>query len=210
MGMRPYVIRQGDYLSQLAFRRGFNADEVWSTGENEALRRVRPSPEMLAPGDVLQIPETPAEAPALRIGAGNRYVARVPTVKITLELSDEGRALANEPYQVEGLGRPLAGQSNGQGHVEFEVPVTTREVHVALPGRHLTVPVLVGHLDPIETRNGVRQRLDQLGYFHGIGQSAAAESDAAALRRFQQDHQLPVTGEVDDATRQALSGAHRS
>lgn len=210
MAMRPYVIRQGDYLSQLAFQHGFDADAVWNAPDNEALRRARPNRELLAPGDLLQIPVAPIEEPALEIGASNRYVARVPTVRVTLELGDEDRALANEPYRVEGLGRPISGQSDGSGHVEIEVPVTTREVHVALPGRGMVIPVQVGHLDPVETLNGVRQRLQHLGHYDLGGRPAEPEDDAVALRRFQRDRQLPATGELDDATRRALSQAHRS
>lgn len=210
MGMQPYVVRQGDYLTQLAFRHGFDAREVWNASQNEALRRLRPDPEMLAPGDVLQIPDTPAAGPALRIGAANRYVARVPKVRVSIELGDESRALANEPYRVEGLGAPITGRSDGDGRVHLDVPVTTREVHIALPERGVVIPVMVGDLDPLETLSGVRQRLVHLGYYDLGGRPAEAEDDLAAVRRFQRDRQLPITGEVDDATRRALSEAHRS
>ncbi|MBK8252388.1 MAG: peptidoglycan-binding protein [Polyangiaceae bacterium] len=208
MGMRPYVIRQGDYLSRLAFRFGFKADDVWNASENEGLRRIRSNPEMLAPGDVLQIPDTPERGPSVRIGGNNRYKAEVPKVQVSLHLTDEGRAMANEPYRVEGLARPITGQSNGEGRVEFEVPVTSREVMVHLPNRHTSVPVRVGDLDPPNTESGVLQRLDHLGYYRPNSESP--DEGQNAIRRFQRDRGLPDTGELNEATRNAIMEAHES
>lgn len=208
MSRRPYVIRQGDYLTRLAFRFGFDADEVWNAPENEALRRARPNREMLAPGDVLSIPDAPREGPALRVGSNNRYRARVPVVPVKLRLRDGDQALANEPYRVDGLPRPVSGQSNGQGEIELEVPVTSREVQVTLTNRHTTVPVRVGDLDPPTTGSGARQRLDHLGYYRT--QTNSPEDDARAIRLLQRERGLPETGELDPATRDALSQAHGS
>lgn len=208
MSRRPYVIRQGDYLTRLAFRFGFDADEVWSAPENEALRRARPNREMLAPGDVLSIPDEPREGPALRVGGNNHYRARVPVVPVKIRLRDGDHPLANEPYRVDGLPRSISGQSDGEGQIEFEVPVTSREVQLTLTNRHTVVPVRVGDLDPPSTASGVRQRLDHLGY--NRTQAVGPDDDARALRMLQRDHDLPETGEIDEATRSALSGAHGS
>src|SRR5208337_3002899 len=57
MAMVPYVVRQGDYLAQIAFRRGFVADRVWSAPENATLREARKDPNILAPGDILHVPD---------------------------------------------------------------------------------------------------------------------------------------------------------
>lgn len=39
--MEPRVIRQGDYLLQLAHAFGFDADAVWNDPQNEGIRRLR-------------------------------------------------------------------------------------------------------------------------------------------------------------------------
>jgi hypothetical protein len=210
MGTRPYVIRQGDYLTALAFRFGFDAQEVWGSADNEGLRARRPNPELLAPGDVLRIPDAPREGARVRIGTTNRYRARVPGVPIVLRLEDRGQPLADEPYRVEGLGAPREGRSGADGVVRFEVPATVREVRVVLPRRQAVVPVRVGHLDPIEERSGVRQRLEHLGYYFDMAGEPTRETDAVALRRFQRDRGLAATGELDDETRRALAEAHGS
>ena len=67
----------------------------------------------------------------------------------------------------------------------------------------------VGHLDPAATASGVRQRLTNLG--HGTRDEAdllRPEALAAALKRFQRAQGATPTGEIDDATRDALERAH--
>ena len=74
--LRPYVIRQGDYVAKLAHRHGFDAAEVWQLPKNETLRRKRGSPDILYPGDILYIPERDQPGQSVRAGGEQRY--RVP------------------------------------------------------------------------------------------------------------------------------------
>ena len=47
-----YIIRQGDFL---AYKYGFDADKVWNDPTNDALKQVRPDPNILWPMDVLYL-----------------------------------------------------------------------------------------------------------------------------------------------------------
>jgi hypothetical protein len=211
MAMQPYVIRQGDYLARLAHEIGFDADEVWNHESNRELRALRPNPQVLAPGDVLRVPDRPRTALSINAGGTHRYRGHVPRVGVRVVLQDGGRPLADEPYVVEGAGAPIEGRSDGQGLVRFEVPMHVREVLLPLPGRHVVLPVRVGYLDPVSDASGVRQRLRQLGYGGQLGHGGEAgghEGDRRAIAAFQSAHDLPVTGEADDATRAALARTH--
>ena len=55
MGTRPYIVRQGDFLSKIAAQLGMDPSRIWELSENDELRARRPNPEMLAPGDVLHV-----------------------------------------------------------------------------------------------------------------------------------------------------------
>jgi hypothetical protein len=59
-----------------------------------------------------------------------------------------------------------------------------------------TFELKFGSLDPVETDTGVSGRLVNLGY--------GSDDPKEAIKAFQQKQGLPVTGEVDDATRSAL------
>ncbi len=228
MGMHTYVVRQGDYLTRLAAQRGFDADEVWNHADNAALRRRRPSPEVLAPGDLIRLPEREPRELRLRSRTKNRFRASVPRVEIRVTLTQGDQRLSNEPYVVEGVGAAsITGSSDGSGVVSVQVPVTTSALQLRLPNRSCVYPILVGHMDPLSEDSGLRSRLQHLGHLDGslreslsfgaLGTSAflretipgpADDALPAALESFQRAHGLPVTGRADEATVAAIRRAH--
>lgn len=205
--MGTYVVRPGEYLEQIAVRARVSADAIWNDPRNAALRAQGRTPTQLHPGDVLALPDAPPGRLVLRVGGFNGYTARVPLVKVPLMLTDEDGPLRDQPFVVEGLGAPLEGVTDGEGRATFEVPVRVREVTVFLPSRGLRFQIVVGNLDPITEPSGVYARLVNLGYAHGGGSPSAVDL-RHAVAAFQQSEELPVTGEVDDATRQRLAEVH--
>lgn len=205
MTMRPHVVRQGEFLQLLAATHGFDADEVWNHPANELLRALRPDAAQWLPGDVIHLPETPPEGARVQHGSLNRFTARVPKVRVELHLEREGEAqnpFANAAFVVDGVTPPVEGTADGNGRARFEVPLGAKELQLIFPDLGRTMPVHVGHLDPIETESGVRQRLEHLG-FRGMPVEQG-------IRAFQARQHLPVTGVVDTATRDALRTEHKS
>ncbi len=218
--MRAYVIRAGDDLDLLAARMGFDAGEVWNDDQNRELRERRQDPNVLAPGDVVYLPEPHDEPQRLAAHTTNRYRAAVGRVRLDLLLTAGGpEPLANEPYEVRGAGAPISGRSDGQGHATIEVPARVRELELLLPEQGTRSVLRLGHLDPASDASGVRTRLANLGYLPPYDllppymrpERSPAELEhelTAALRRFQGEHGLSATGGLDDATRDALRRAH--
>jgi hypothetical protein len=220
MTMVPYVIRQGDYLTRLAARRGFDADEVWNHSKNADLRQLRSNPNMLLPGDVLYVPSDPPSGVSISSGGSHDLKAKVPTVKVELIMKDLDEPMANEAYVVEGLGRPgepVEGTTDGEGKITLDVPSSVREVRVVFRERGLAIPVLIGDLDPPNDASGIRQRLQHLGHYgwYGGGDDGdenldQEELDRRAIAAFQAAQGREVTGELDDETRDAIVDVHGS
>lgn len=214
--MRPYVIRQGDYLTKLAHTMGFEADSIWEHPKNEQLRQKRPNKNLLHPGDILWVPDA-AEHRRLVIheGTTNRYVARVPGVYIAVKLQVGGEPLAKEPFRIMGLGEPIEGETDEKGYVRAGVPVHVREIEVYLPERDRTLRLRVGDLDPVDTVSGIKKRLMHLGYYQptrvGVeNEGVDGEALVSALKSFQSDKGLAPSGKVDEDTSKALTGDHGS
>ena len=214
--MKPYVIKQGDYLTKLAHQMGFDADTVWSDGKNAELKALRPDPSMLQAGDILFVPDEPKKRLPLKAEEENSYVAKVPKVSVSVVVSDDDEPIADEPYVVEGLGDDEERTTDADGTVTFEAPVHVREVTVRFKKRDLVFRIGVGELDPIDTDSGVRMRLTQLGYYGAqtAGEDAYVERNdaqlAAAIAAFQGARSLPISGDMDEVTRDALLEAHGS
>jgi uncharacterized protein involved in type VI secretion and phage assembly len=213
---QPYVVRQGDYLSKLAFVQTFDGNQVWGDGKNADLQQQRRDPNVLAPGDLMFVPQARKEGQPINKGTSNRYQVNVPKVKVELLFRDGEQPLAGEACEVRGLGKQdpeVPTSTDGGGKLSLNVPVTAREFYVDFPNKEgLGVHLYVGDVDPVSAPAGVAQRLVNLGYlpayFDDDPDSAAGYLERA-LKAFQAENGLEPTGTADDATRQALLGDHQ-
>lgn len=209
----PHVIRQGEYLLRLCEARGLDVAAVWALPENAELRGRRASHFVLAPGDVVHLPEREAEPLRVSRGQTNAFRAHRPRVSVSVTLRGAGEPLSREPFVVElPGGDEVAGFTDADGVATFELPMHLEVVTLSLPARDHTVRVAVGHLDPSDTPAGAAHRLENLGFldedvdFLGEAERVARVRDA--LLAFQEVRGLPATGELDDDTRAALEAAH--
>ena len=212
--MKPYVVKQGDYVEKIAHALGVDPDEVWNDPKNADLNKQR-DPNLLHPGDILYVPDPKKKWLPLKAGTDNLYVAKVPRTTIHLTFKDGNKPRGNEPYVIRGMGEPEEGTTDGDGTVEAKVPVHVREIQIAFPKSSITYPVLMGDMDPIEEATGVRKRLQHLGYGRAPGarEEEVSDADAEVLDRlailaFQHAQGLKATGAMDDATRAALAKMH--
>jgi hypothetical protein len=219
MKMQLHVVRQGEYLSQIAHRHGVAPSAIWDHEKNQALKDARMSGEILLPGDVLWVPVVTPKKHDVARGASNEYKTTIPRNQIRVVLKDGDEPLKNERYVITGLGdEPLEGSTDGDGLLAFDAPFSTTEVTVTLIDKRSRHTIRIGHLDPIETASGVRQRLEHLGCYgwvfdwvpeHMVPEHSEAR-DQHALRYFQERSKLEVTGVADDETLAALLDAHGS
>lgn len=214
MSMKPYVIKQGDYLTRIAHRLGFVPDEVWNDPKNQELKALRSDPDTLKSGDILFVPDVPKKRNPYSKETSNSYVATVPKLPVSLTLDHNGEPIADEKYIVRGLDEELEGTTDGTGKVEFEIDVHVKEVVVELVDKKKSYRMLLGNLDPVDEPSGARQRLMQLGIYsatrEGEDQYVAHSPKqlAAALRGFQMRQGIEATGELDEATINALRDAY--
>jgi peptidoglycan hydrolase-like protein with peptidoglycan-binding domain len=109
----------------------------------------------------------------------------------------------------------LEGTTDGDGWVHSEIPPqTTYGTLIVWPDptdrtQMSMWRVNLGHLDPLETVTGVKARLNNLGYDCGEVNNRNDEAYGAAVRRFQEDHDLVVDGIVGPKTRDELRQHHK-
>jgi hypothetical protein len=170
--MQPYVIKDGDFLLQLAFQMGFDADTVWNDPSNADLQGLRSDPNILLPGDVLQVPDPPdpnTQAPpaTLTPGSTNNFVAAdPPTVSLTHTFTgDDTTSYASMAYTVQELPQLTGLQTDENGTVTFQAPVTLQTTTIVFTESGDTWTLALGGMDPINTISGMFKRLQNLGYF---------------------------------------------
>lgn len=207
---RPYVVRQGDYLAKLAAEVGCSEDEIWEHEKNKELRDEARTKEILAPGDVLHVPDRPLLPQSVSIGAENTWRGESALVPITIRFGEGDRPIAGERYRITGAGDPIEGVSGADGTVAFCVTAHIHSVDVEFPDLLVVHHLRVGHVDPIVTRSGQVSRLRQLGYLGDdrSGRSARDDEFELAISTFQFDQGLTASGAMDEESVRALERAY--
>ena len=213
----PYEVKQGDTLLSIAEAFGFRTWEgIWNDESNAKLRETRQDPQVLAPGDVVHIPEKKPKSVKVATLKKHTFSAKVlKSVFRTAVVDEAGKPLANKRYSLKVGEKTRSGTTDDKGLVELEVPPRPADglLEVDLgdaSGKKLRFNLKVGHLDPIEKISGVKARLTNLGFHCGAVNDVADDALKTALRNFQIVHKLAVTGEADAETKRILLQRHRS
>jgi hypothetical protein len=221
--MKTYVIRPGDYLARVADRAGLTLDEVWNDPANKDLVALRKTPDVLLAGDIVRLQDPKPRSQRLTAKTSNPYTLKLRVVKLPAVFKSLGQPVANEAFEVHGVGKVTTGTTDGKGKATLEVTPLVEQVVVRFPARKLQFRMRVGFLDPATEPSGALQRLTNLGYagerpresLRRVLPPDAANGDARAelaraLKAFQRDYGLPVTGALDAATSDKLLAVNGS
>ena len=206
--MRKYVTRQGDCIASIAARHGALIDDIWGHPGNDDLRAERGDEFVLAEGDVVWLPDL--EPKTVSVATGGVHVFEVLGTRCDFEVQvrRNGRPRKTEPWTLTIDGETIEGQTDGDGWVRASISATAHRGMLVLAGSRLRLPLEFGDLDPLETTRGVQGRLKMLGYYRHEIDGDDGPWTAQAIRAFQIDQGLPLTGEADDATVQQLKEAY--
>jgi N-acetylmuramoyl-L-alanine amidase len=206
-----YVVRQGECALSLADRHGITLDDLLSLGDNGRLREEGRSPNILRPGETIDLPDPTPHWTAISSRSTNRYRAAVARTSLRLQLVDRsGNVLANRRYELATGPTPQTGQTDGDGWLVEEVATRATDIELRVwlrDGDREPIRMVIhpGGLDPVDDESGIVQRLANLGY--GVA-SGDREALARAIAAFQAAERLEVNGHLDDATRSRLIERH--
>ena len=209
--MSTHVVQQGECIATIAKAYGFSTKALYEHPDNADLRKIRPNPSVLYPGDKVVVPErSPGEA-SVASGAKHRFKVKLAKRELRLVLRDHaGKAISGESYVVEADGERTEGETSGDGEVK-QLIESARQVTLTIRDRVLVLDC--GYINPMsdtadEGTSGACERLRNMGYAVDEGSDPLDPSLRVALALFQHDAKLDVTGELDDATRAKLTEAH--
>jgi hypothetical protein len=204
------MVRQGECLSKIADRYGFFWDALWNHERNAELKEKRKNPNVLMAGDQVFIPEKRIKEESGSTGQVHTFRLKGVPVRLKLRLDNSrGEARAGVPYALDVDGKKFTGTTGADGLVSVVVPPQSAKAHLRLQtGEEWMLDL--GYMNPTDYTSGVQARLKNLGYYTGELNGQLDDALREALRDYQGNAGLSVTGEPDDATRAALLSEHGS
>ena len=208
--IKELVIRVsvGDSIPSLAHDNGHFWETLWNHGRNAALKAKRKNPNILAPGDEVYIP--PIRVKDYSGGTDSRHSFKrkgIPA-KLKMQLFLLGEPRKNEPYTLILDDEIIRGTTDGDGNLEHYIKPNSKGGVLKLNGGKEEYPVRVGHLNPIDTVSGQKQRLNNLGFYCGDESDDHTDQFSQAVVQFQGENGLKQTGKVDDATKSKIEALH--
>jgi hypothetical protein len=209
---KVHVVEPGDHLPKIAAAEGFgNVDAIWDHPRNAELKATRKDVCILNPGDEIFIPDKEPKTVSVSTGEAYRFVILRPKIRLSLVIKDiANQPLANVPCELRTESASFRLVLDGNGKLDQEIPLDSESCQLILEDREIRLRV--GHLVPIELPDGMRARLNNLGYEAGSPEERDETFDDPALRsaieEFQCDNGLKVTGIYDAATQAKLLKVH--
>jgi Putative peptidoglycan binding domain/LysM domain len=206
--MAIYRVKKGECVSSIAFELGFLPKTIWNDPSNFQLKQKRKDPNILFPGDELNIPEKEiAEYSRPTDNLHQFRVAGTSTI-CRLQVFDGEQPRANQKYTLVVEGRRFSGVTDWQGKLEHPIRPDAQKGSLTIGPDQMSYDLQFGYLDPVTEVSGLQGRLNNLGYYSGEMTGEMNEDTRIALRAFQCRFQLQETGELDAVTIAKLEGIH--
>jgi hypothetical protein len=212
-----HLVRQGECLSSIATQYGFAEwRTIYDHPRNAELRRLRPNPNIIHPGDTVFIPDRQEKKAACTTGRVHEFEVHLADVMLRLVfVDDEEKPLAGRRYELKAGGRTHTGKTSSKGRIEIRIPARENAGELSLwledagaerPGA--VYGLRIGNLDPGTETSGVQGRLNNLGFDPGPVDGLENPRTRAAIRSFQMRCGLKDSGVMDEATRDRLRNMH--
>jgi hypothetical protein len=216
-----HTVEQGEYLASIAKDYGFSDwHTIYDHPENADLKKQRPNPNVLLPGDELFIPDKQLKDESCPTEKKTRFKLNVPKAWLKIVVKDsEGKPLSDQPYTLTVATLNCKGTTDGAGSLQQKIPIGIEIGQLSLDNLGLIWTLKIGHLDPVHDEDedsaiisGLQARLNNLGYHCGPVDGDLGPQTVDALKRFQESvlGRTDSTGEPDKETRDALRSRHGS
>ncbi|MCB2230515.1 peptidoglycan-binding protein [bacterium] len=216
--MPDHEVQQGECLSSIAHQHGIQDwRQLWEHPDNAELRTQR-DPHILKPGDIVKIPDSTGPTFSGHSGErGDFRLTQAPPTELRLNLTDNfGEPYEQKEFRVEVGGETIDGRTDQNGQLRCQIPPDAETATVTLwydsstqhPDRKQVWELDLGYLDPVEEISGVQARLRNLGFPIDEINGELDERTQRALKLFQAESQIPITGEIDEATATQLAARH--
>lgn len=195
---KPIAVKDGDCVESIAYKERIRPDVVWDDPANDALKRLRKDRNVLMPGvDTVNVPDPVVKwEPNKKTGQTHLFQLKLPKKKFKFQLVYD-KARTDLTCTVEVDKTPVPAVIQGEWLVCEIIPDAKEAViKVSYPSgvagekaplKELVYTVALGHLRPVDTDEGIEDRLKNLDFF-SLLPDKKTPTPAEALERFQRSY----------------------
>ena len=206
---QSYTVKHGDHISSIADEFKFrDYKNIWEDGSNASLKKLRDNPDVLNPGDTINIPDKKKREEACATGKTHVFEARLinPRLRIRfLKVDGDPRPGKDADIEVESKVERVKTDGGGIG-TRHKIPRNSHKGRVLIETEEFKIGI--GALDDVDSPKGQQARLMNLGYYRGSMDSTDDMEFRSAVEEFQCDRKLTVTGICDSETQAQLKSEH--
>jgi hypothetical protein len=203
-----HTVEPGDSVLSLSEEHGLFAPTIWDDSANSALRTQRTDMNILLPGDVVVVPDVRLRLEKRPTGKKHRFRRKGLPAIFRIQIFDENIAVANKHFKLVVDGVEQSGKTDSMGIAEKFIPAGSREGLMTIGDNEIELTLQFGYLNPLNDISGIQNRLQNLGYDCKSEPGVLNDETHQALRDFQRNHGVKVTGEPDAATKAKLEQVH--
>jgi len=211
-----HTVAQGEHVPGIAEDYGFTDYLViWNHANNAQLKQLRQNPNVLFPGDKLYIPDRTPKEYGRSTDQRWKFKVKKKPLRLRLVLRDEyEHPIANTACLLRLEDKQKNVTTDGDGKIELDLPPSAKQATLVIQGEQetpyfgMTIPLKIGHLDPVDTVSGQQGRLYNLGYYWGELNGEDSVEWRSAIEEFQCEHQLTVDGICGPVTQAKLKEVH--
>jgi N-acetylmuramoyl-L-alanine amidase len=206
---KKHTIREGDSISSLSERFGLIEDTIWLHADNTELRQLRPNKNILSPGDVVIIPDKEKRQESCASDAKHQFKRKGVPALFKVQLFHMNMPRANQDYTLDIDGTLREGKTDANGVLKESISPNAKKARLFVGPDNEQLEFIFGTLEPLEETRGIAQRLSNIGLYEGnLNVEANDPALMNALSKFQAQQELPISGEIDDATLDKLKSVH--
>src|SRR5215212_188617 len=115
-----HLVEQGDHISQIAEKYGFRDHRtIWNHPRNAELKKLRESPNVLFPGDIVHIPDKMQKQESRPTDQTHRFKIVDDRLFLHLALKDfDDQPLANTKCELQVDGKSITLTTDSDGHMK--------------------------------------------------------------------------------------------
>jgi hypothetical protein len=209
-----HVVQQGETLNRIAKLYEFvRVETIYDHESNADFRKLRPDPNIIYPGDEINIPDKEKIIKMGYSGGSHSFILKRPEIeKFRVKIQNgAGTAWAGKRVTLDVGGQSIDAPIGNDGLIEIDLPngdESGGELKVFMNPNsdeptHV-YEVQLGNLDPVEELSGVQARCNLLGFDCGVADGIMGGKTREGVKAFQASQSLDVDGVPGPMTKGTL------